>query len=157
MSTLLIFHECRVPPEQAGAQRGSRLPTGARKELLESQPHSRWLGVLIISLSTPGWPRLPHRALLHNTPPGPCSAFVDQSLWVYPEIIKIPMFKPLKLWQWKPSHASDWALLLIREVWGPFAAWLCPWAASPAITFSLWLKRMNIFMLNQTAIETLCL
>lgn len=152
MNTLLILHECRAPPEQAGAQRGSRLPTGARKELLESQPHCRCVGVLL-SLSIPGWPRSPHRALLHNPHPGPCSAFVDQSLWVYPEIIKIPMFKPLKLWQWKPlMHLTGlcfWS--------GRFGGSWLPGSASSAITFSLWPKRMNISMLNQTATETLCL
>lgn len=86
-------------------------------------------------------------------PPGPCSAFVDQSLWVYPEIIKIPMFKPLKLWQWKPlMHLTGlcfWS--------GRFGGSWLPGSASSAITFSLWPKRMNISMLNQTATETLCL
>lgn len=65
-----------------------------------SPPADGWVcsSSLWALLAGPGYPT----ELCSTNPPGPCTAFVDQSLWVYPEIIKIPMFKPLKLWQWKP-------------------------------------------------------
>lgn len=78
---------------QAGAQGGSRLLQVPGRCWRLSPQQMDGCAPLV-------WSRLPLE-LCSTNPPAPCSASADQSLWVYAEIIKIPTFKPLKLWQWK--------------------------------------------------------
>lgn len=105
MNTLLILHKCKVTSEKPvrllNIHDLASQQVPERRYLSQSPPSSTGAVGLFICSSIIVWLGLPywapsHKALLN------VSLSADQSIWAYLETIKLPMFKVLKLQQWKP-------------------------------------------------------